>query len=157
LEGGINLFAYVAGNPVNFTDSLGLLDIYARGGAAKGEWVYEVEFYTNPAATFEREIGRNFYYPWLDRIKKIVDLVWGKRTGVSDLEKFADRWKCDKGDKVGKKIYDEMFPNRYTISEQEFRKFMDDFLEAVPELREFYNVDQMIQLANKRGRRLPGQ
>jgi hypothetical protein len=141
---------------VNFTDSLGLLDIYARGGAAKGQWVYEVQFYTNLAETYEREIGRTFISR-LDRIKKIVDWVWGKRTGVSDLEKFADRWKCDKGDKVAKKIYDEMFPNRYTISEEEFRNFMDAFLEAVPELSEFYNVDQMIQLANKRGRRLPGQ
>ena len=156
MEGGINLFAYVRNNPLNFTDALGLLDIYARAGASKGEWRYEVEFYTNPAATYEREVGRSFV-SWLDRIKKLVDIAWGEPTGVSDVEKLADRLKCDKGDKTAKKIYDDMFPNTYTISEEELRTFMQKFLEAKPELREYYNVDQMIERANKRGRRLPNQ
>lgn len=138
---------------MNFTDPLGLLDIYGRAGASPGEWVYEVEFYPNPALTLEREIGRSFIR-WLDRFKKAVDFAWGKRTGVSDVKGFFNRVECDIADKDAKKIKDEMFPNTFTLTEQEFRKFMDKFLEAKPELREFYNVDQMIQRAKQRERRL---
>jgi RHS repeat-associated protein len=155
LEGGINLFVYVAGNPVNFTDPLGLLDIYGRAGASPGEWVYEVEFYQNPELTLEREIRRTrTSIRWLDIILKIVDYTWGKRTGVSDVKGFLNRVKCDKADRVAKEIKDKMFPNTFTLTEQEFRKFMDAFFEAMPEMREFYNVDQMIQRAKQRGRRL---
>lgn len=67
-EGGMNLYAYVGNDPVNFIDPLGLADIIVTGQRCEGIWVADV--WGELRCVDRDELALTYGVPW-------VDDVWG--------------------------------------------------------------------------------
>ncbi len=149
---GRTIYAYVSGNPVNYVDPSGLLDVNARrflGGEYRGQVRFTVTFYgpiTGRLRDFKSILTSPLPKPakYLDKALTYLD---GKPAGVSSISPVMmdKRRLCDNYDDEAKKIYEDMFGSwspTGTLSADELVSYISAVNGSNPDLR--YDAGLMI-------------
>lgn len=162
LSGGLNLFGYVGGNPLNYIDPLGLYTIYGHDifdpNSNRYEYRFSLEFSPGHSVEELRDIFETISR-WGRRSKKIPPRGAGHR----DIEDSKERNYCGNQDPILRDIFEQ---NGYKpgsmgsgswLTETQLREILKKFDAALPQrARDSYpSHNWLIERAKERTPRSP--
>jgi RHS repeat-associated protein len=162
--GGVNLYAYVGGDPVNWIDPLGLFYIYGHkvpGANNTSTIKYSLTFSHSKSHYLGNEVGR---HALVRTRSKVVSFILGQAieqlpdigAGDRDIDGTSNQLKCVGHDAKLKEIFnasgykDGMTGGSY-LTEDELSAFLDKAKLVLPEdVVKLYGFDTLIQRAKER-------
>ncbi len=136
MNAGLNTYAYVGGNPLNYIDPFGLFEVngYQNRGGGSG-WKTEFEIKFNPLGATPSKIVEKAIKT-ANRVKKALDFINTEPSGPNNP--YKDYIDCGLLDNELEEDYEEYFGDQLRLNYDDALDFLNDMNKKYPDMKKLY-------------------